>query len=208
MWHWHWHQQYHMTKKSFCTSFWLSGHTECNGSIDNAVSVMWCQCWCQWCHMTQSHVAIHFDHLDLRNAWVPLASHDAYGSANGMTSPKKSCSPHFNCPDLRITYVHWHHMMPNSMIKKSHVAPHFNCLYLRNGMVPLMMLSVYCDTDASTSGVTWPKHHVAPHFNCPTFRNVMVSLIMQLVSPNAMPVPAAVSHDQKVIYYLILIIMT
>ena len=48
----HWHhmtlrqQWHHMTKKSCCTSFQFSGHNKWNGSIDNAVSMMWCQCYC------------------------------------------------------------------------------------------------------------------------------------------------------------------
>ena len=54
----------------------------------------------QWYDMTKSHVALHFDHLGLRNTILPLmmlsashnadinvvASHDTNTNANGITS--------------------------------------------------------------------------------------------------------------------------
>ena len=77
--YWHWCQWHHMTKNSCHISLWLSWPMECNSTIYNAISIMWCQC--QRCHMTRSHVAPHFNCLDLRNAMValmtPLASCDA-----------------------------------------------------------------------------------------------------------------------------------
>ena len=58
-------------KKSCCTTYWSSWPAECNGTIDDAVGIMWCQC--QWQHMTkESHVTSHFYHLDLRNRIVSL----------------------------------------------------------------------------------------------------------------------------------------
>ena len=65
-------------------------------------------------HEQKSYVMPHFNHLDLRNAMVPLtiisALCDASASSNGITWPK------------------------------NHVAPHLNYLDLTNIMVPLMTL--------------------------------------------------------------------
>ena len=65
---------------------------------------------------TKSHVAPHFNHLDLRNAMVPLktfsASCDASSSIIGVT---------------------W---------SESHVAPCFDHLYVTDAIVPLMTLLV------------------------------------------------------------------
>ena len=41
----------------------------------NASGIMWCQGWCQWYHMTKSHVASHFNCHYLRNAMVPFVMH-------------------------------------------------------------------------------------------------------------------------------------
>ena len=55
--------------------------------------IIWC--WCYWHKMTKNNVASHFEHLDLRNAMMPLmtlsASHDANVNLNGITWPKRSC---------------------------------------------------------------------------------------------------------------------
>ena len=60
-------------KKSFCISDWLSEYKECNGTIANTVSIMWCWCWYQWHHITTKVIlAPHFNDLDLLNAVVPM----------------------------------------------------------------------------------------------------------------------------------------
>ena len=68
-----------------CTSIWLSWPKEFDDVIDDATGIMWH--WYQWHHMN-----------DLRSSLVlfmmPLASHYAYASANGITWPKMShCTP-------------------------------------------------------------------------------------------------------------------
>ena len=37
----------------FIPSFQLSWLKECSGAIDNAIGVIWCKCFCQWCYMTK-----------------------------------------------------------------------------------------------------------------------------------------------------------
>ena len=68
------------------------------GAIDNTGGIMWHQNWCPW---SKSHVAPHFDHLDLRNAVVPLmtpqAPYDADANSNGTTLLKRSC-----CTSLQL----------------------------------------------------------------------------------------------------------
>ena len=39
-------------KKSYCTSFQLSWPGKCNGSINDAINIMWCWHWYQGHHMT------------------------------------------------------------------------------------------------------------------------------------------------------------
>ena len=96
----------------------------------------------------KSHVAPHFDHLDLRNAMIPLMilSASYYADVNGITWPQ------------------------------SHVAPYFSCFNLRNAVVPLIMLHASCDTDYSASGIKWPRSDAAPHFNYHALVNKMVPL--------------------------------
>ena len=91
-------------------------------------------------HNQKSHVASHFDCLDLRNAMValitPLASCDASAGTSGVTQPKKG-----------------------------YVAPYFNCLDLRNAVVPLMMPLASHDAGIVPIVSHGQKSHAAPHFN-------------------------------------------
>ena len=41
----------------------------------------------------------------------------------------------------------------DSTDQKCHAAPHFNHFDVRNGMVPLLMQSVSCDTDTRVHGI-------------------------------------------------------
>ena len=113
---------------SYCTLFHLSWSKE----------MQWCHGQGHWCHVVlmalhdqKSHVAPHFNYLNLRNRMVPLimpsASCDAHASANGITWPK------------------------------SLVALQFHHLGLRNAMVWLMMLFAPHDADVSTNGIIGPK---------------------------------------------------
>ena len=91
MWCWHQHQWHHMTKKSYCTSLWLSCLRD--GAIDSAVSVMWHQCQCKWWHMTKMSCWTTFQWFSL-NELMPLtmssASHDTNADAICVTWPRKS----------------------------------------------------------------------------------------------------------------------
>ena len=64
--------------------------------------MMWC--WNQCCHVTKSHVAPHFNCLDLRNAIVPLimifASCDHWFQFQGHQMTKMSCCTSFQLPWL------------------------------------------------------------------------------------------------------------
>ena len=69
-----------------CTSFWSCWPKEFNGSIDDAISIIWCQ-W-QWYHMTKRSMLQVISTVDLWNEMVPLtmpfAWHDT--KAIGVTS--------------------------------------------------------------------------------------------------------------------------
>ena len=82
-----------------------------------------------------SHVAPHFDHLDARNAMVPLVI---------------LCST--NASSCVITWP------------KSHLEPHFEYLDLRNVIVPVVPLAWHA-AYTGANGVTLPKSHVAYHFD-------------------------------------------
>ena len=113
---------------------------------------------------SKSHVAYHFDHLDLRNAVVPWtmpsASHHANTNAIGIMACQCWCK--------------WH-----DMTKQSHVAPHFNCLELRNSVVAFSILVVPCDAKANS--ITWQKSHVLPCFNHLDLVNNLVPLPVPLM---------------------------
>ena len=66
-------------------------------------------------------------------------------------------------------------------------------------MVPLTQPLASCDTDAN--GITLPQSHVAPHVNCFDLRNAVVPLMMPVQAPK-------MSHDKKLMLYIILIMLT
>ena len=84
-------------EKSCYTSFQLSLPKECNGTIDDTVSVLWG--WSMVSHNQESHVVPPFDSCDLRNTMVPLmtmlVSCNTNTGANGISWPKKSCCTSF-----------------------------------------------------------------------------------------------------------------
>ena len=53
-----------LLEKSYCISFWSSWTKKYNGTIDDAISVMWFQ---HWYHMNKKHLATCLNHLDLAN---------------------------------------------------------------------------------------------------------------------------------------------
>ena len=140
----------------------------------------------------KSHVAPHFNCLDVRNAMLPLTtlltSFGANTGANGVSAQKAIWHLILIITDLRnavvplMTPLHHVMLMPTLMAsydQRSNVAPHFSCLNLRNAMVLLMMLAL-CDTGASANGIKWPKSHVSPHFNCLYLRNSLVPFLVPL----------------------------
>ena len=138
-------------------------------------------------HDPKIHVALHFNHLDLRSAIVPLtmlfASLDADASAIGFIWPRRSC-----CTSLLSSwpknysgaiydavsimwYWHWcqwYHEMSMSMAvvspdQTSHVVPHFDYLDVRNAVVPLTVPVASCDA-ISANGITWPERSYCSSF--------------------------------------------
>ena len=93
-----------------------------------------------------------------------------------------------------MQWCHWqchqHHMtpVPEPMVlhdQKGHVAPHFSCVKLRNAVVPLMILLVSCNSNASTSRTKWLKYHIASYFDCLDVRSAMVPFLIPLASYDA-----------------------
>ena len=188
-------------QKSCSTSFWTSWRKECNGTIYNTQHHVM-PVPAPMCHRTKSHVAPHIEHLDLRNAMVPLMTLSA------------------SCDTDAANHITW---------QKGHVASQYVCLELANAILPLTLPSASCDANASMKCIRWPKKsccsefwlswpnkcngttdkalplpiashdqnsHVAPHFDhlghCWHYR---------------MLIPMA-SYEQKVILYLLSIILT
>ena len=96
---------------SVCDSLWSCGHKVCNGTIDNAISIMWCWCWCQWCHMTKRWCCTLF-----WSSWPNGAINKSLHHMVLMPVPMASYN------------------------QESHPAPHFYHLDLNNVMVLFMML--------------------------------------------------------------------
>ena len=83
-----------------------------------------------------------FNHLNLRNAVVPLimplAAWDTNIGTRGVSCPKSHVASHFDCVDL--------------MNAKEPLIRHFDCVDLMNAKEPLIRLSESCD--GSVYGVT------------------------------------------------------
>ena len=88
-------------------------------------------------HDQKVYVAPNFNHLDLRNAVVPLT-----------------------------TLLASHKVDTGVSEQKCHVAPPIDNLDLRNAMVPLMTPLASCDPDANANGIKLPMSLVTLHFNC------------------------------------------
>ena len=145
---------------SCCISIQLSWPKNCNGTTDETIAItmpvvtslvshdqnvmlnltsiiltygmQWCHCWHQWHHVTP--MPVH--HMN-KNVMLHLF-------LNILTLGMWWC----------LWWWYWHHVMLMlvpmvSHDQKSPVAPHFNHHDLRNTMLPLMMLSPWCDIDAS-----------------------------------------------------------
>ena len=106
---------------------WVQALASVPCAIDNTLGIMLCQC--QWHHITKKSCCI--------SVWLPL--------------PKKWKGATDDTIDI-MWCQYWHQCF--HMTRKSHVAPNFNCHDLRNAVVPLMILSEWCDF--SNNGVTWP----------------------------------------------------
>ena len=78
---------YHMTQKIMLNPI-LSLPKEFHGIIDYVVCIMQCNADANGIIWPKSHIAPHFDSLDLGNAMVPLMVDDASASANGVTWSK------------------------------------------------------------------------------------------------------------------------
>ena len=102
-------------------------------------------------HDQKSHIKPHLNHLDVRNAVVPLATLlalcDAYTS--------------FSCDfDQKV------------------ILPFMSLVIgLRHAVVPLIMPFASYDTDTNTNGIMWPKCHIAPHFSCLNLMNAIADTI-------------------------------
>ena len=191
-------------------------------------------CW-QVCMNMYVCVCVNL-RISVVQVMMPLALSDADDGSNGMIWPKKSCSTLFHCLDQKNAMVSlmvllascdtsvsasgvtwyqpqckWHSMILTlvpvvSHDEKGHFAIHFNYLELRNAVMPLTMLFVLYDADASAGGVTWYQQQcqwypvmltlasimshdqqiiVAPCFDCLDLWNAIVPLMMVLVSPDA-----------------------
>ena len=152
--------------------------------------------WCYWQHfwhhrmptlvpvvsVSKTVSAPHFNHLHMRKAVVPQmmpsASSDTHANTSGITWPK------------------------------IHVGPDISCLTLRNAKnnaidydFGIMWHLCHCHWHQMT------KSHVTPHLNFLELRNSWMLLTILLASHDFRVVPV-VSHDQKVMLYLIWIILT
>ena len=112
-------------------------------SVNLTQGIKWCHWWWCWQHVMpmpaplvshdqKSHVAPHFNCLNLRNVMVSTTSVLAsYGTTNGDSDQKV--------------------MLHLIMIVNN----------LRNAWLQLMTWQASCDSDINTSSITWPKSHVA-----------------------------------------------
>ena len=109
-------------------------------------------------HNQKSHVAPHFDHLDLMNAMVlftmPSAWHDVDTSVNCISWSMLHLVLIILTLQMQWScwQCHWYHLTPMLMWSKSHAALCFNCLDLTKAMVLLTTLSMSCVGNADVNG--------------------------------------------------------
>ena len=142
-------------KKSCCPSFQLSCHKEWKAAIDFDFGIIWYQC----CHMTKSYIAPHFDHIDVRNARVPLAWHDADASTNSVKWLKNHLHLTliiFNLNAVVVLMIPLCDANIDITWPKSHVPHCFNILTWQQ-MVPLNVPSVSYDASTGAKSIKWPK---------------------------------------------------
>ena len=88
----------HMTKKLFCSSFQSSSPKE----LMVPLTTLLVSCYANTgVNDQKSHVAPHFDHLELRNAMVPLMM-----TAMALHDHKNFVALHFSCLNLRNRMNH------------------------------------------------------------------------------------------------------
>ena len=138
-----------------------------------ACAVMWdlhVDCFI-WSHEPKHYVVFNFNHLDPRNAMVPLmimlVSCNASGSTSGVTWPKKSC-----CTS-------------------------FHCLGLWKALMQLTTALASCGTTIDSNGISDQKSHVTPYFDChwPKECNYAIDDTIG-INMTVIPTPVA-SHDQN-----------
>ena len=185
--HW-WCHQHHMMLLS------MASHEQ--NVMLHFISIMliwgmqWFHWWCCWHHMMsvlrpmalhdqRSHVALHFNCLDLWNAVVSWMSApcDDDASTSGITWPTKSWCMTKECSgvidDAGANGITW---------------PKKSCCISFWLSWPKKYNGAIDDGDSSVSGITWPKCHVASHFDNPDLRNAVGPLMM------VMPVSVSSHH--------------
>ena len=137
----------------------------------------------------KSHVAPHFNHVDLRNAMMPFmtASASLDVIANGIPWPERLCMTSiWSCWSKECCQ----HCDVNTgtsgvTLPKIHIAPNFDGLDLMNAMVPLMVQSASHDADTNAitshdtntnaSGIMWYQwscwlHHMTKRSSYTSFQ--------------------------------------
>ena len=106
---------------------------------------------------SKSHVELWFDHLDLRNAIVPLMIPSVYVMPT-LASHKKGMLHLVSVISTNETkrqyYVLLALVSTASHDPKSDVKPWFNCLHLMHKIVPLMIPLASHDTNAGANDIT------------------------------------------------------
>ena len=203
-----------LVQKVCCTSFLLSLPRECSGVVEDVFGILWCRCQCQWHYMTpsqlyhvmpmqmaawyanvsgitltRSHIASHFNSLDLRMLWnhwwccqhhvtltpVPITSHDQNVTLDFILiilTVTNSVVP-------LVIGIMVLMLMPRVLTwQKSHVACHFDHLDITNAMVQLITLL--------TSMVPHDqKGYVAHCFHCLDLMNGMMLLTVPVALHDA-----------------------
>ena len=106
----------------------------------------------------------------------------------------------------------WQHMMMMlvpmaSLDHKCHVWSHFDHLELTNGMVSLMALLASCDTYTGINCIKWPKNYIAQCFNYLDIMNTNCAIYNIIGIPSCWCQCQQCQMTEKVILYLILIIL-
>ena len=184
---WYWCQCFQMTKKLMLYLILVSWPKECNGAIDNDISITWHQYQCQRLHMNKK-VMLHLISIVPTSGmqWCHWWCQQHHVTLTPVPiASQYQVAPHFNPLDIRNAVVPFLTTLVTVASHKQKIILHLILIILTNAVVSLIILVASCDTDISINGIMWCKSSVTHCFRPLDLMNAMVLLIIPLAAHDA-----------------------